>query len=444
MPILNLRKKLASLVLIGNHIQFPLEGRIFHGISIGLIILTSIYVPYNLYVGLYVGAISAFLCALFFSYQYYNSRFRGNPHNNTLFGIFGIIIFGSNYFTNSGINGSTDLIWPVYLLLVLAISPYQQHLKWLLIYLVFFMTIHAIEFYNPNLILHPFIAGKGQFLDRITIFPIPVISIYVIIRYIRRSYDKERQITQEKSLAVEISNEKISLQKDQLAQSNIEKSKLMSIISHDLRAPLVNIKSYLELLAQNEIASDEKPMLEKALLKSTSAALEMLSNLLNWSKSQMGGTILNLTEINLSDSLLSTLEMQQIHASTKEIKLTYSIPPQLIVNADLDMLQLVLRNLISNAIKFTAKGGSISIDANEIANECKITITDTGIGIPEVLKSEIFSIKSVASYGTNNEKGVGLGLVLCKEFIENQGGRISFESIVGKGSSFYIFLSLKK
>lgn len=443
MPKLNFSNQITPQKLIGSTSSFPLESRIFHGISIGLIILASIYVPYNLYAGLYVGSISALLICLFVSQQYYYSRFLGRPHNSTLFALMGLIIFGTNYFTNSGIHGSTDLIWPTHLLLVLAISPYKHHLKWLIVYLLTFAIIHYIEFKYPHLIQHPFVAGKGQFIDRITAFPIPVIAIYVIIKFIRKSYDKERSATAEKALAVELSKTQISLQNEQLIQSNMEKNKLMSIISHDLRAPLVNIKSYLEMLTANEIKSHERPILENALLKSTTNSLEMLANLLHWSKSQMSGTNLQLSTVNLLAILNSTLEMEKLFSSKKEISLAYDIPTDINVIADVDMLQLIVRNLIGNAVKFTPQGGDIKITAEIVNKECKLTIIDNGNGIAIAKQIDIFSIQAASSYGTENEKGIGLGLVLCKEFIELQNGRIGFESTPGVGSNFFIFIPIE-
>ena len=428
--------------LIGSPATFPLESRIFHSISIGLIALAGLYVPYNLYAGLYIASFSAFIIGLFFFYQYYYSRFHRKQHNNTLFALTGILVFGINYFSNSGINGSTDLIWPAYLLLVFAISPYEQHLKWLIVYLLCFLGLHTIEYYYPFLVKYPFSAGRGQFIDRVTAFPMPVVSIYIIIKFIRRNYDKEKKAAEEKTIAVEISKAHILSQKDQLEQSNIEKNKLMSIISHDLRTPLMNIQNYLELLNENELDNTERPVIEKALLKSTNNAMEMLSNLLHWSKSQMEGPYVHLLEINLHTVLLSTLEMEKMHALKKGISLNHHIPPELFVIADVDMLQLVVRNLITNAVKFTPHGGLISIYAQIVLDECKITVSDNGKGISQDKQEDIFSIKSEPSFGTNNEKGVGLGLVLCKEFIERQGGRIGFESDLGLGSSFFIFIPL--
>lgn len=432
------------LALIGSPSMFSLESRIFHSISIGMIIIAAIYVPYNLFTGLYIGSLSALSLGLFFSYQYYYSRMYGKQHNSTLFGLAGIIIFGVNYFSNSGISGSTDLIWPAYLLLVFAISPYHQHIKWLIAYLLSFLILHTVEYYYPFLIEHPFSAGKGQFIDRVTAFPMPVVAVYIIINFMRRSYDKERKAAEEKTIAVEISKAQILLQKEQLEESNLEKTKLMSIISHDLRAPLMNIQSYLVLLNENEVDSAMRPVLEKALLKSTNNAMDMFSNLLHWSKSQMEGLRVNLVEADLLTILSDTLEMERLHAVKKNIFFSYEIQPQLTVIADVDMLQLVIRNLISNAVKFTEQEGSINVKAELVSGECKITVSDNGKGISQDKQDRIFSIKTDPEFGTENEKGVGLGLVLCKEFIERQGGRIGFESSLGAGSSFFIFIPLAK
>lgn len=428
--------------LIGTSATFPLESRIFHSISIGLIGLAFLYIPYNLYAGLYVAALSALIYGVIFVQQYYNSRVNGKPYSSTLFALTGIIILGANYFTNSGIHGSTDVIWPAYLLLVFTISPYNQHLRWLILYIVCFLILHTVEYYHPELVQHPFGPGKGEFIDRITAFPLPVLLIYIIIKLIRQGYDTERLATQEKTIAIEKSKEQILLQKDQLEKSNMEKNKLMSIISHDLRAPLTNIQTYLEMLNENEVDSVDRPVLENALLKSTNGAMAMLSNLLHWSKSQMEGLNVNLLELDLLTVLTDTLEMEKILASKKSIVLNYQIQSKLTVIADVDMLQLVVRNLISNAIKFTPEGGTISVSVEVVAAQCKLTVRDTGKGIPGNIHEKIFSIRSEPSYGTNNEKGVGLGLVLCKEFIERQGGSIGFQSKPGTGSNFFIFLPL--
>jgi two-component system sensor histidine kinase/response regulator len=428
------------LKLIGSSSDFSLESRIFHSISIGLIILAAFYVPYNFFAGLYVGSASSLLLGLFFLYEYYNSRYHNKPHSSILFGVTGIIIFSINYFANSGINGSTDIIWPAYLLLVFAISPYRQHLAWLVTYILCFMVLHLVAYYYPALVKHPFEAGKGELVDRITAFPIPVIAIYIVIKYIRKSYDKERVAAEEKAVAIEAQNRHILLQKEQLEKSDAEKNKLMSIISHDMRTPLINIQNYLELLNENELDSPLRITIEQELLAATNGTMDMLTNLLQWSKSQMEGPAVNLMSENLLATIKSTLDMGKTQAAKKDITLSYEISPTLVVIADMNMLQLVVRNLISNAIKFTLNGGVIKIHAQLVQHECKITVSDNGKGIEPNKQQKIFSINTEPDFGTNNEKGVGLGLLLCKEFIERQGGRIGFESAAGQGSSFFVFV----
>lgn len=414
--------------LVGTKDNFTLESRIFHSIAIGLLIINLIYIPYNFFIGLKFGALSALIFLLVFFYQYYNSRFNYKPHSNLLFGSIGILILGANYFTNSGIVGSTDIIWPAYLLLIFAVAPYKQHFIWLIVYLICFATIHLVEFLYPALISYPITPGRSQFIDRITAFPIPIIVTFLVIKFIRRNYDKEKNDAIEKSVTVE--------------KNNVEKDKLMSIISHDLRSPLVTIQNYLTLLNDNLVAPNDKAAIEKDLLKSTDNALEMLSNLLLWSKSQMDGPSVQLKEIDLISALAKTLEMEKTLALNKNISLSYHIPSPMLVIADIDMLQLVVRNLISNAIKFTPFGGKIELSVALIGNQCKLSVNDNGSGISDDKKPEIFSMKATPAYGTANEKGVGLGLLLCKEFIERQGGSIGFESKVNVGSKFFIFIPM--
>jgi two-component system sensor histidine kinase/response regulator len=431
------------LRLIGGRSDFALESRIFHSISAGLIILAVFYVPYNFFSGLYVASLSALLLSLFFGYQYYNSRFNNKQHRSFLFGIAGIVIFAVNYFANSGINGSTDIIWPAYLLLVFAISPYRQHPYWLITYIIFFIILHLVAYYHPGLVKHPFTAGKGELIDRITAFPLPVVAIYIVIKYIRKNYDKERVAAEEKAIAIEAKNQQILHQKEQLEISDAEKNKLMSIISHDMRTPLLNIQSYLQLLNGDDLDQTLRTTIERELLTATDGAMDMLTNLLLWSKSQMEGPAVNLIPVNLPDVLKSTLDMGKMQADKKGISLMYNISADIVVIADTNMLQIVVRNLISNAIKFTPADGVIYVDAQAVQSECKITVSDTGKGIVPDKQKSIFSINTMPDFGTNNEKGVGLGLTLCKEFIERQNGRIDFESAPGRGTSFFVFIPME-
>lgn len=407
-------------ILIGSPSEFKLEAQIFHSICLGLSLLTAIYVPYDLFAGLYVAGFSSFIFSGIFFYEYYRSRFLLRPHRSLVFGIAGLLILSVNYFANSGIQGSTDLIWPVYMLLLLTICSYRHQVMWVIVYLVVFGLVHVAEYYYPELVQYPFRAGEGQFTDRITAFPIPVISVAIIIGLFRRHYERERSI---------------------VAQRDAEKGRLLSILSHDLRSPFIQVQQYLELLHNNALSEDERTRIEQTLKHTNDQTLYLVTNLLYWSRSQLGGSSVRLDSLPLSATLKSTLEISNALSAEKGIGLSSRISPEIRVLADADMLQLVVRNLLQNAIKFTEPGGMISVDAETNNGNCLISISDNGMGIDPDKLSTIFS-GSAPAFGTGNEKGVGLGLQLCKEFMERQSGSIHVESTAGKGSRFTIGIPL--
>ena len=158
----------------------------------------------------------------------------------------------------------------------------------------------------------------------------------------------------------------------------------------------------------------------------------------------MKGVSVNLVPIKIKDMVDDARNFKMAGAAKKNIKLTYAIDRELEVIADKDMLRIVLRNLVVNAIKFTKPGGEIVIGVKRKNDKAEISIKDNGIGIPAEKQREIFSLKTNSTYGTNEEKGMGLGLMLCKEFVEYQNGTIWFESEEGKGSTFFISLPLTK
>ena len=165
---------------------------------------------------------------------------------------------------------------------------------------------------------------------------------------------------------------------------------------------------------------------------------------MNWAKSQTGQINFNPQQINLSSTINELVEGSNSLAAAKEISLCYNKTEEVTVYADKDMLKIVLRNLISNAIKFTKPGGNINILAKNEQNQIEITISDNGIGMNEESKAKLFKVgTNKTTIGTANEKGSGLGLILCKELVEKQGGKIWIESELGKGSDFKFTLPLE-
>lgn len=429
--------------LIGESSVFPLEYRIFHAICLITILSTAYNAPFNFVIGLYLPTVLSLVSLFVFLYLYYRSRFKGKTQSSLVFcAVVANVLNIANYFSNSGLSGPNDLFATVTLLLIICITPNRQHKIWLSVSITTILALHAIEFLYPKLVPYTYPDRAGLFFDNTSACVIAFFLTYFTIKYVRGSYDSERQLVEEKSQAVAEQHKRILAQNAQLEEINSEKNKLLSIIAHDLRAPLSNIQNYLELVTEYGLEKDEREVVEVDLLNITRNTLNMLSKLLIWSKSQMEGVVVKLSNLNLGGVLNNTLEMERVIALKKGITLTYFINPSITVEADSDMLQLVVRNLVSNAIKFTQAGGTVDISTEIVRNECLLKIKDNGIGIAFEQQSDIFSLKAKSTFGTSNEKGVGLGLLLCKEFTELQGGRIGFNSASGKGSTFFIYMPI--
>ncbi|RXP58554.1 hybrid sensor histidine kinase/response regulator [Lutibacter sp. HS1-25] len=235
----------------------------------------------------------------------------------------------------------------------------------------------------------------------------------------------------------------IKVQSEELVRQNAAKDKFFSIISHDLKNPLANIIGFAELIkdSSHELDPEKLEMFVGYIHNSALFTLEILEDLLDWARIQMGSLKSVKNKFNLSNLLLNNIEGHFPQALAKSIDFQSNFDENIIINADERMITAVVRNLISNAIKFTPKGGHISISTREkiINNKRMIEteIRDTGIGINKENLTKLFQIEqNYNSKGTNNETGTGLGLILCKEFINQNNGSIRVESEPAVGSSF--------
>lgn len=231
----------------------------------------------------------------------------------------------------------------------------------------------------------------------------------------------------------------------QLKELNTTKDKLFSIIAHDLRSPFNSIIGFSELLTVNsaDLDPEEKEKFCSIINVAAKNTLILLDNLLNWAKSQTGQLRFNPEKVLFSTVIQEIITLKKSLAKAKNITLDYFSTAEIEVYADINMLKTVLRNLISNAIKFTELGGNIRVLATLKDQHVEITISDDGIGMNEEKCKELFKIASnTTTIGTANENGSGLGLVLCKEFVEKNNGTIWVESKEGKGSNFKFTLPL--
>ena len=224
-----------------------------------------------------------------------------------------------------------------------------------------------------------------------------------------------------------------------LAEIVSTNAKFLSIIAHDLRNPFSSILGILEIMKlsmKDKKIGEIEEYIDMAY-NSANNTLILLDNLLVWAVSQNKEKNFNPVKINLYELLGEEIESFNTSAKQKQIAMNHSIEPNLNVTADLQMVKTILRNLISNAIKFTNINGEISINALEKQQFVEVAVKDDGIGVSSEAQKKLFKIDLFHSTpGTNNERGTGLGLLLCKEFVELHGGSIWTESEPGKGSRF--------
>lgn len=235
-----------------------------------------------------------------------------------------------------------------------------------------------------------------------------------------------------------------SIEEKELKELNDNKNKFFSIISHDLRNPVKNIALMSELMLTNtENKSYDSVKLAQMISGSANNLSSLLDNLLKWSRIQMNNIEINLEEIDIHKISIDVIRHQANNALNKKIEIYNFIQNSTFAFADQNMITTVLRNLLSNAIKFTEKGGKIEFYSIVKNSFIEISITDNGIGMPQEIADKIFSIDfKHSTKGTNKEEGTGLGLKICKEFIDKNKGNISVISGLKKGTTFNITLPI--
>jgi two-component system sensor histidine kinase/response regulator len=225
-----------------------------------------------------------------------------------------------------------------------------------------------------------------------------------------------------------------------LRELNATKDKFFSIIAHDLKNPFMAILGFSDLLAERITEKDYTGIEEYARIihNSTQRILSLLTNLLQWASSQTGKMKFNPEPVEIVALINEVAELSKDAAQHKSITISIKLPHNTTIQIDKSMISSVLRNIISNAIKFTNPGGNINISARQKQDELWVTVSDNGVGMNKDSLDKLFRVEdSHSTPGTQNEKGTGLGLILCKEFVEKHKGKIWAESETGKGSSFH-------
>ena len=265
-------------------------------------------------------------------------------------------------------------------------------------------------------------------------------------RYIK---DNEGNIIFHEGIIKDITERKkaeadLKASEESLKKLNATKDKFFSIIAHDLRNPLGNFVSVLSYLYEfyNVLSEEEKIEYISNTKDSASGILSLLENLLEWSRSQRGMITINPNEFCIRMIANNTISILKLSADEKNIRLENNIPEPTMINTDANLVSTIIRNLTSNAIKFTPIGGSIELGIKMTKDpNLTVFVKDSGVGMSKETIDKLFRIdESITTKGTSGEKGTGLGLILCKEFVEKLGGNIWVESELGKGTTFYFTL----
>jgi len=331
-----------------------------------------------------------------------------------------------NYYYNSGIDGPNHIIFLVAFFISAATAPMKQYYIWLPLNILLLSGIMLAEYTNPDFIELTYSDTTSRFIDVFSSYLGIVVFIFIVTMFVRKSYNRQREELIAKSIALE--------------ESNNTKNKLLSILGHDLKEPLASLQGYLELLSDFDLDEQERKEMKAQLLTMTRNTSFMLSNILTWTRTQEQRLRVDLQPLVVKEALANVIELTGNISRKKEISFWVDIPQQVYVKADTQMLALIVRNLLMNAIKFTPKGGNIWITAITEANSCVIVVKDDGIGIPDTMQPNIFRMESGSRRGTESEKGTGLGLMLCREFSEKMGGQLHFTSKAEKGAAFSLTL----
>ena len=299
---------------------------------------------------------------------------------------------------------------------------------------------------------------NADYVIVIAIITILLIIVAVLLAlYYKRNFEKKTINTLLQKQKQEIAdvneelgalNEELTTQMDIVSAQNIEleklntvKNKFFSIVSHDLRSPMITLKTLFELYRKGDLTENELSGLLARLEDTIYTTAAFLDNLLEWSKSQLEGIVVQRSFFNLHQIVANNIKLMDSQIKLKALQVANHIDPEIMVFADPNMINVVFRNLLSNSIKFCSAGDQVLFGATAGADDVVCTIQDSGPGISDAQQANLFNLTNTTSTGTAGEKGYHIGLILCKDMILQNNGRMELKSKLGEGTTFSITLS---
>lgn len=312
-------------------------------------------------------------------------------------------------------------------------------------YMLFMIGLSMVSFFILGVVLKEYVYELGQesnllyLLNHVVAIVFIYYGLYLIkkentgyqIRILRKNRALHRQ-----NLEIKKQKELLNNKAIELGELDVLKNKLFSVVSHDLRSPLYALRGVFHNFKTYDIPPEQIKELIPELYKDLNYTIGLMENLLEWSKKQMQADRIRPEEIDVSQLIKNVVQLLRLQAEAKQVYIESKIESPVIVYADKDMINLVLRNLISNAIKFTPEKGKVEIGINDLSSFAEIYVQDTGVGISKEALQKINEKNFFTTKGTASESGTGLGLVLVRDFLARNGGQMYIESKPGKGSTF--------
>jgi signal transduction histidine kinase len=396
-----------------------------------------------------VNLISALMCFLTIVPNIYDNRYS---HMNLAAGLIGITFFvffyfsyfrrttkplilpfqilvalglSLNWFSYQGIEGGTPFYFIPAIFAIIYADSGKKYWPILIVYIFLAVILVAGHYLNPEWST-PYPDENSRLRDLSFSFIVSLFMLGYGAIILKRNFDLERSKTEQKN--------------KELHELNLTKDKFFTILSHDLKNPFNAIIGFSSILAEQVQEKNYEGIEEYARIVqgSSQRAMDLLINLMEWSRSQSGRMEFTPKNIEIVQLINEVSELTNDSALHKSITITKELPDRATIFADKAMIGTILRNLISNAIKFTNSGGRIVISAEQMDDELVVSVSDNGVGIKADSIEKLFRIEeSYSTKGTQDEEGTGLGLLLCKEFILKHGGKIWAESKLHSGSTFY-------
>lgn len=421
-----------SALIIGEEGQFSFQERLFHRICIALAGLLNGVLIAAIFLNLWEIVAFTVICEILLTLAYWLSRVMG-----AFQWAYWIVVIGAhaalvaNFFLNAGSHGATIFLSFFSLSFLFAISKAKINFVWTLTHIVLLVVLVLLEPHLDTNLIRPYPNATMRSVDFAISLPLTLFFTSLIFHFSQKTFQERRMLIKKQKTALEE-------QKLALSKSNEDLTKVLSIISHDVRNPLAALEGFLDFQSSGELSKKDEEELRaqlQSLLKNTN---KMLDDLVNWSKTKVHGEEINIQELTLGSWLTDTVSHMESLAAAKGIHLFSDYPGNERHYGDPNLMSVVIRNLLQNAIKFTPRGGQIDLKANFDNESLKLSVSDTGVGMSKEQIDEVFTLSKKVGMGTQKEKGSGLGLLICEEYVKLHKGSMQVVSEPGKGSTFSV------